>query len=187
MTSSIAQEVWSAVSGSPRSSADSSAGQGNSVVTWSRRGGARGERRIISATDAATRIGSSGYAITASARDHVASHRSSCAADEHDHRRAVKDLVLELAADAHPAGWAGLAVEQDQVEPALVDTRDHSRFGGALHPRDAGYVGGGTAADGELDRGPGPRVVAVEEQRHRVVVLGMSGPQRAGSEETGAS
>ena len=49
------------------------------------------------------------------------------AADQHEHRRAVVDLVLELAADAHAAGRGRLAVEDDHVDPALVEPRRSRR------------------------------------------------------------
>ena len=40
------------------------------------------------------------------------------AAGEDQHRRALVDLVLELAAQPHAAGLVGLAVEDQQVQPA---------------------------------------------------------------------
>ena len=49
--------------------------------------------------------------MTASASDQLASQRVLRAGDQHDDRRAVVDLVLELAGQPHAAGRLGLAVE----------------------------------------------------------------------------
>ena len=66
----------------------------------------RARGRSSSATAARPRsTGSSGCTSTASARDQVASQRRPARrSDQHDDRRAVVDLVLDLPADAHAAG-----------------------------------------------------------------------------------
>ena len=79
------------------------------------------------------------------------------AGDQHDDRRAVVDLVLELPGQAHAAGRLGLAVEDHQVEAALVELVDDLGVGGALDPLDPRRVGRRAAADGGADLRPAPR------------------------------
>ena len=81
---------------------------------------AAARERISAASSLASATGLMGWLITASALDQVASQRSSGAADDQQHGRAVIDLVLRLAADAHAAGLR-LAVEHHDVGAARVE------------------------------------------------------------------
>jgi hypothetical protein len=51
------------------------------------------------------------------------------AGDEQYDGRRIVDLVLDLARDAHPAARGGLAVEDHQVHPALVQPGDRGPVG----------------------------------------------------------
>src|SRR5690349_15845051 len=42
-------------------------------------------------------------------------------ADEDEHRWALVDLVLDLAADTHPAGWRRLTVEHGHVDVTHIE------------------------------------------------------------------
>ena len=112
-------------------------------------------------------MGSIGCGTAASARDQFASQASSGRPGEHQDRRAVVDLVLELLGYSHPADGGGLAVEDGEIEAALVHLRDHHRAGGHLEVGQLGQVGMHALAQRRADLLAGPRVVAVDEDSQR--------------------
>ena len=71
------------------------------------------------------------------------------AAGEDQHRRAPVDLVLELAAQTHAAGLVGLAVEDEQVEPAASAAATHRGVRRDLDPLDVRRAPAQSPADGE--------------------------------------
>src|SRR4051812_45599749 len=58
------------------------------------------------------------------------------ATDDDEHRRWLVELVLELPAEPEPTGGRGLAVEDRQVETALVATQDDTLAGRHLDDLD---------------------------------------------------
>ena len=84
-------------------------------------------------------------------------------ADRDHDRRAVVDLVLELARHTHPTGGLRLAVEDQQVDPAAVDGQDdvgHALGLDVLHARE---IGRRTPADRGDDRVADLGTVAVDQ------------------------
>ena len=78
--------------------------------------------RPSSATASASAIGSSGCGTASVGLRPGGQPAVLRTAGEHEHGRAVVDLVLELAAQPQPAGRRGLAVEDEQVERRRVST-----------------------------------------------------------------
>ena len=74
-------------------------------------------RRNWSATTCAAVTGSSGWLITASASDQLASQPLGTR-HENDDRRAVVDLVLELPGESHAAGRLSLTVDYREIKAA---------------------------------------------------------------------
>src|ERR1700722_12964590 len=87
---------------------------------------------------------------------------------DEQHRRAVVDLVLGLAAHPHAARRLGFAVQHHDVGAACVEQADERRLGGDRNDLRLGHVGGGTAPDGKLYAGAGVRVMAVDNDLHEV-------------------
>src|SRR5579875_1353995 len=98
------------------------------------------------------------------------------AGDEHDDRRAVGDLELELAREPHAAGRLRLAVEHHQVNAALVEFGDDLRLRRALDPLDAPDVGRRAAAHGGADGGADVGGIAVDEHRRLLRNPGHAAP-----------
>ena len=100
-------------------------------------------RRSCSATTAALSTGSIGVLMTASASDQLASQPSCLRAISDDDRRAVVDLVLELPGQSHAAGGLGLAVEDRDVDAALVELAlDHVGVASRTRPSRSRPVSG---------------------------------------------
>src|SRR6478752_10429866 len=72
-------------------------------------------------------------------------------AGEHEHGRALEDLVLELAAQPQPTHRRGLAVQDQQVERTALHGLDHGRCGRALTPAPDLDVTRRTATHGHPD------------------------------------
>src|SRR5689334_20821419 len=87
-------------------------------------------------------------------------------ADDQQYRRAVVDLVLGLAAHAHPAGRLRLPVQHHHVRAARVEQPEQRRLGGDLDDLGVRDVHRGATPDGEPDLGPDIRVVAVHNDLH---------------------
>ena len=90
-------------------------------------------------------------------------------AGDDQHRRALEDLVLQLPGDPHPAGRHRLAVQDGQVDPALVHGLDHGRLGRALDVLERGQIGRRPLAQRQPDGFPGRTVVAVDEHLQRTL------------------
>src|SRR6516162_1793490 len=88
------------------------------------------------------------------------------AADDQQHRRAVVDLVLGLAAHAHPAGRLGLPVEHHHLGATRVEQPEQGRLGGNLDDFRVRHVHRGATSDREPDLGPDIGVVAVHNDLH---------------------
>ena len=127
--------------------------------------------RSTSATTRGAVSGSSGIGSVASACDQWASQRSGCAGDEHAQRRAVGELDLELPRQRHATGRLRLAVEDAEVDAALVHGGDDVLARLALDPGDRADVGRGPAAHrgahGLPHLGPG----AVDQDGGRAATL----------------
>ena len=89
-------------------------------------------------------------------------------AGEHEHGRALEDLVLELAAQPQPTHRRGLAVKDQEVERTALHRLDHGWCGGALTPAADLDVTRRTATHGHPDRVARGHVVAVEQDRDAV-------------------
>ena len=166
MISAIAQAVSAASSGSPRSSVLSTAGQLCPPVTalpYRRTGTPRARSRSSCATVSAAATGSSGTVDRGVGERPGGQPPVVPPAEQDADRRAVFYLVFQLPADAHPAGRLGLAVEDRDVDAALVDPGDDLVTGGALDPLDATEVGRRTATDRRADLRPHRREVAEDE------------------------
>jgi hypothetical protein len=85
------------------------------------------------------------------------------ATGEHENRRAVEDLVLELPTQPEPTRRDRFAVEDDDVIPAGIERLDHGGSGGALAPTDDLDITSRAAPGGGTDRVPGGDVVAVQQ------------------------
>src|SRR5699024_5078419 len=62
------------------------------------------------------------------------------AADQHYDRRTVKNLVFDLARDAHPPGGGCFTVENSQIDITVVEALDHRRLSGTFGVFEAGQV-----------------------------------------------
>ena len=138
MISPIAQAVSAVESSSPRSSAASRCGQVRSPTArrrrvsgrrWTQRrarhsGGAVAQQAGdgLPGGDRVERVGQRGVDLGVGGQPAVGGP-----GDHHAGRRAVVDLVLELAGDAQAAGRRGLAVEHQQVDVVVVDQPDAPR------------------------------------------------------------
>ena len=186
MTASSAHRVWWASRCRPTARVSSTAGQvGRSGSGRCRLdgpahagGGVAARRRASEATASATARGSSGCGTAASARDHAASQASCGTPGEHEHRGAVVDLVVQLAADAEPAGGRGLPVQDEHVEAAGVHGAQQRRQGRELADLHQRQVGGGPAADGAADLLARRRLVAVQRHGQAAAVVGRQGATR---------
>src|ERR1700722_8907158 len=93
------------------------------------------------------------------------------APDDEQHRRAVVDLVLGLAAYAHPADRLRLAVQHHHLGATRVEQPEQGSRSGDFDYLRVWHVHRGTTPDGEPDLGPHVRVVAVHNDlhdRHRI-------------------
>src|SRR5271167_2872422 len=82
------------------------------------------------------------------------------------------NLVLGLAAHAHPAGRLGLAIEHHDVGAVGVKQPEQGRLGGHLDDLHVRNVHRGTTPDGELYLASHIRVVAVHNDFHDTHAIG---------------
>src|ERR1017187_4901244 len=87
-------------------------------------------------------------------------------ADDQQDRRAVVDLILGLAADAHPAGRLGLAVEHHDVCATCIKQAHQGRLGGHFNDLGVRNIRCRTAPDGQAHPRACVRVMAVHNDLH---------------------
>src|SRR5580700_5939340 len=187
MISFIAHAVSSAVSVSPRISAPIRAGQavrgsiygpldpvgfcGTGAASVVSALGARGSRSLLALAHQAGQCPGECHRVDRMADDGVGPGPGSQPAvvgpaDDQQDRGTVMNLVLGLAADAHPAGGLGLAVQHHDVDSATVEQPEHHGLGGDLDNLRLGHVRGGTTADGEPDPAPSVGIMAIHGNLH---------------------
>jgi hypothetical protein len=82
---------------------------------------------------------------------------------ENQDRWAIGDLILQLLGYSHPAGRGGLAVEDDQIEAALVHQPDDHRAGGHVDIREFRQIRVHPLSERESHLFAGAEVVAVDQ------------------------
>src|SRR5689334_946103 len=165
MISFMAHSLSWAVSESPRMSAAKSAGQ----VVRASIGGSAGNGgtcphqpgQLVRERDRVDRVADHGVGPGPGGEPAVVGP-----ADDQQHRRAVVDLVLGLAAHPHPASRLRLPVEHHHVGAAGVEQPEQRRLGGDLDDLGVRDVHRGATPDGEPDLGSDIRVVAVHNDLH---------------------
>src|SRR5690625_1144737 len=82
---------------------------------------------------------------------------------QNQNRRAVIELILQLAAQPHAARFRGLAIEDHQINAALICSRYDRVMSCAFEPLNLWQIAGGSSTNGQPHCFTGVYVVAVEQ------------------------